>query len=230
MSATEEFVSVPLKGEPVGGEVGGDSDEASSAPARSRAATRQRILEAGTALFARDGVHAVTSARIAKAAGVAAGTFYLHFEDKKELFREIVFAAVARLQQAQAQAAEAAGPDVRAQVRARIAELAAFTEQNRHLITLVFGRNHEAASLDEDILESFRPRVEEALRGRVENGDLRGVSVAVASQALMGMQSRVIAWWAEDPTRATRSEVIETLCLMHPLLRPSGGDSGGKHV
>ena len=219
MSATEEFVSLPV-GQPA-------EPEASSAPARSRAATRQRIVEAGTALFAREGLHSVTSARIAKAAGVASGTFYLHFRDKKALFREIVFAALGQLQEAQRQATEAAGADLAAQVRARIVELAAFTEQNRHLITLVFGRDHEAASLGEDVLESLRPSAEDALREQVASGDLQGASLAVASQVLMGMQMRVIAWWAEDPSRATRAEVIETLCRMHPLLRPSGNGAGG---
>jgi hypothetical protein len=33
------------------------------------------------------------------------------------------------------------------------------------------------------------------------------------------MHSRVIAWWVEDPTRATRDELIETLCRMHPVYR-----------
>jgi AcrR family transcriptional regulator len=211
MSATEEFVSFP-----------------SSAPARSRAATRQRIVEAGTALFAREGLHAVSSARIAKAAGVAAGTFYLHFRDKKELFREIVFAAVERLQDGQNRAAEAAGPEIGAQVRARIAELAAFTEQNRQLIRIVFGRDHEAAALGEDILESLRPRVEEILGQGVESGELRGVSLPVASQALMGMLSRVIGWWAEDLSRASRAEIIQTLCRMHPLLRTAGEGARGE--
>jgi AcrR family transcriptional regulator len=225
MSATEAFVS--LSPAPAGALRHGESGEASSAPARSRAATRQRIVEAGTELFAREGLHAVSSARIAKAAGVAAGTFYLHFRDKKELFREIVFAALGRLQEAQRRATEAAGTDVAAQVRARIAELAAFTEQNRNLITLVFGRDHEAASLGEDVLETLRPSAEDALRERVASGDLRGASLAVASQVLLGMQIRVIAWWAEDPSRATRVEVIETLCRMHPLLRPSGTGAGG---
>lgn len=215
MSATESLVSIPE-------ELG----EASNAPARSRAATRRRIVEAGTELFAREGLHSVSSARIAKAAGVASGTFYLHFRDKKELFREIVFAALARLQEAQRLAAEAAGPDLGAQVRARIAELVGFTEQNRSLITLVFGRNHEAASLDEDVLETLRPRAEETLRERVESGDLRGISVPVASQAMMGMQIRVIAWWAENPARATRDEVIETICQLHPLLRGGKGAGG----
>ena len=41
--------------------------------------------------FAEEGLHAVTSARIARRAGVATGTFYLHFADKHVLFEEIAF-------------------------------------------------------------------------------------------------------------------------------------------
>ena len=215
MSVDEGFVSVEPE---AATEVGGGP---LSAPARSRIATRRRIVEAGTELFACEGLHAVTSARIARAAGVASGTFYLHFEDKKHLFREIVFAAVARLQHAQGRAAAAAGPELHDQIRARISELATFAEQNRTLVTLVFGRDHEAASLDQDVLEALRPIVEEALRGRAESLQLSGTfPPAVATQALLGMQTRVIAWWSEDPSRATRDEIIETLCRMHPLWLP----------
>ena len=68
-----------------------------SAPARSRSATRERLLSAGKSLFAERGIHGVTSHDIARRAGVAAGTFYLHFKDKAELFREIALEAVAEL-------------------------------------------------------------------------------------------------------------------------------------
>ena len=62
---------------------------------RARAATRARLRASGQKLLAERGLHAVTSHDIANAAGVAAGTFYLHFRDKEELFRELVFEAVA---------------------------------------------------------------------------------------------------------------------------------------
>ena len=88
-----------------------ETGEPTSAAARSRADTRRRLVEAGTDLFARDGLHGVTSARIARAAGVATGTFYLHFKDKEALFREIVFAALAR--PARARMAPADGPPSR---------------------------------------------------------------------------------------------------------------------
>ena len=65
------------------------SQAGETAAARSRRETRRRLVEAGTELFAREGLHGATSAQIARRAGVAAGTFYLHFRDKQDLFREI---------------------------------------------------------------------------------------------------------------------------------------------
>ena len=118
-----------------------------SAPARSRAETRRRLLEAATDLFASEGLHGATSARIAAAAGVATGTFYLHFRDKEELFREIVFAALERLRERMRCALRDVGRDPRAQVRARTSELVAFAEENRSLILVLFGRDHEGAAL-----------------------------------------------------------------------------------
>jgi len=69
----------------------------SRAPERAREATRGRLRTSGRKLFAERGLHAVTSHDIAEAAGVAAGTFYLHFRDKHELFRVLVFEAIAEL-------------------------------------------------------------------------------------------------------------------------------------
>ena len=61
--------------------------------------TRERLMASGTELFASRGVHHVTSHEIAAIAGVAAGTFYLHFRDKQALYEEIVFDALAELRE-----------------------------------------------------------------------------------------------------------------------------------
>lgn len=191
-----------------------------TAPSRSREATRRRLVEAATELFAQEGLHGATSARIAAAAGVATGTFYLHFKDKEALFREIVFAALGELRDRQRRVVDTAGGDARAQIRARTAELVAFAEENRNLILVLFGRGHEAAGVGDEVLDSLTPGIAEAFRARVQAGQLPAdVHAATAAQALAAMNSRVIAWWVEDPTRATREEVIETLCRMHPVYR-----------
>jgi AcrR family transcriptional regulator len=156
--------------------------DAESAPARSRRETRRRLLEAGTELFARRGLQGATSAQIARRAGVAAGTFYLHFKDKGELFREIVFDALAQLRERQSRAAaEASGGPLEA-VRARYRELLDFAEENRNLIRVLFGRGHEAGDLGEDVVDALVPGIEERIRERAELGEAPALHPAVARQ------------------------------------------------
>jgi AcrR family transcriptional regulator len=179
---------------------------------RSRRETRRRLLEAGTELFAREGLHGATSAQIARRAGVAAGTFYLHFRDKGALFREIVFDALSRLRARQDAAAAGLPRGSRAEIAARMGVLLDVAAEQRSLIRVLFGRGHQAADLGEEVLAGLLPGLEERLRAGAA-----GLHPAAAAQALVGMVTRVIAWWAEDPARAPRESVVETLTRLHPL-------------
>src|SRR5260370_30404699 len=67
------------------------------AAARLRATTRKAIVEAGTRAFVQHGLSGAKISLIARDAGVANGTFYLHFRDKEELYRAIVAAALEQL-------------------------------------------------------------------------------------------------------------------------------------
>jgi AcrR family transcriptional regulator len=58
---------------------------------------RQQILAVARDVFARRGYHAAKIDDIVAAAGVARGTFYLYFEDKRAIFEEIVDRTIARL-------------------------------------------------------------------------------------------------------------------------------------
>lgn len=189
----------------------------SSAPARSRAATRRRLVEAATALFAADGLHGVTSARIARAAGVATGTFYLHFKDKQELFREIVFKTLTELRERQDRAAAGSEPGSRAELRARMTELLAFGQDHGDLIRVAFGRGAESTTIGDEVVDQIVPGLEHAFELRRAAGELLPEAhPAVAAQAVAAMMTRVLAWWVEDPARASRDEVIETLLGLHP--------------
>ena len=181
------------------------------APARSRAATRERILASGTALFAERGLHDVTSHDIASDAGVAAGTFYLHFPDKQTLFREIVFQAVAELRQG-LQEARAAGRGVEQVVRMQAEVLLSFAEQRADLVRILFGRDSEARGLGADVLDHLAEGARERVAADQRQGTTPGsVDADVAAQAIVGMWSRVLAWWVEDPSRAGREQLIDTL-------------------
>jgi TetR/AcrR family fatty acid metabolism transcriptional regulator len=49
-----------------------------------------QILDAGEKLFAKKGFYPTTIEEVAKAAGLAKGTIYLHFNDKRDLFFSII--------------------------------------------------------------------------------------------------------------------------------------------
>jgi AcrR family transcriptional regulator len=55
-----------------------------------KAARRLQILNEAREVFAKRGYHAAKVDDIVAAAGVARGTFYLYFEDKRAIFEEIV--------------------------------------------------------------------------------------------------------------------------------------------
>jgi AcrR family transcriptional regulator len=199
-----------------------DVSLAETAPARSRAATRRRLLEAGTALFAASGLHGVTSAQIARRAGVATGTFYLHFPDKEALFHEIAFAALAELRARQDRASAGTALGSRAYIRVRTEEFLRFAEEKRELIRMVFGRA-ESAGLADEVREAVVPEIQRWLERRAREGRLPAdLHPAVAAQAHAAVLTRVIAWWVEDPTRATREEVVATLLRINPSLLPAG--------
>jgi len=192
--------------------------EPAGAAARSRAETRRRLIEAGTELFARQGLARTTTTQIARAADVAAGTFYLHFPDKHALFREIAFAVLADLRAQLSAATAKAGADPVAQVRARMETIVAFADEKRDLVRIIFGRGHEAGELAAEIAEELFPGVESRLRDRSLDGGVDPeLHPAVAAQALVATWMRVVAWWAEDPSRAPREAVIETLVRLHPV-------------
>jgi AcrR family transcriptional regulator len=62
-----------------------------------KAERRQQILLNAREVFAKRGYHAAKIDDIVAAAGVARGTFYLYFEDKRAIFEEIVDKTFVRL-------------------------------------------------------------------------------------------------------------------------------------
>ncbi len=62
-----------------------------------KAERRQQILSNARDVFAKRGYHAAKIDDIVSAAGVARGTFYLYFEDKRAIFEEIVDRTLARV-------------------------------------------------------------------------------------------------------------------------------------
>lgn len=187
-----------------------------SAGSRSRAATRKRLLSSGVELFAAKGLHGVTTHDVAHHAGVATGTFYLHFKDKGALFREIAFESLSDLRR-RLDAASDSG-DLRDSVP-RIAEaLVGYAEENRERVRIVFSidrafdGDREHADVESDLLNTLATSIAEGRRQRIASGEMSAeLDPVILSQALVGMWARVIAWWVEDSSRASRETLIRTL-------------------
>jgi AcrR family transcriptional regulator len=182
-----------------------------SAAERSRAATRERLLASGRALYADRGLHGVTTHDIAAHAGLAAGTFYLHFKDKRELFRVIAQQTIVLLRE-RLDAATRTAHGARDGVPAFSEALIGFAEDNRDLVRILFSHDADAAAVETDVLNQLAASIAEIRRTRIASGEMpAGLDPDVLSQALVGMLARVVAWWIEDPARATRRSVVETL-------------------
>jgi len=175
------------------------------------ARTRRRLLDAGRTLFALRGPTGVTSHEIAAEAGFASGTFYLHFKHKGELFQELTDEAASELE-ARLIAAAATGPDPRRIVEAQAEALVGFAHDHRELFRIVFAPGGEAAEAGARVLERLARGVSARRRAAVAKGQAwECLDSDVLAQAIVGMWVRVLSWWVDDPSRATRTDIVRTL-------------------
>lgn len=68
-----------------------------ASPSREREQRRAQILAVATEVFAEKGYHDARIDDIVVGAGIARGTFYLYFSDKRSIFEELVDGFLARL-------------------------------------------------------------------------------------------------------------------------------------
>jgi AcrR family transcriptional regulator len=180
-----------------------------------RADTRERLLKVGTRLLADRGLRRTRAGDVARAAGVAVGTLYLHFGDKDGLARAALSDAVdalrARLRAAVAPHAE----DPEAAAVAHADAMLRFAEEQAPLARLIFGTDLADRSLGMALLDRLAETQEKRLReGMAEGSFRRDINVAVTAQALVGMQARVVAWWLADRKRTPRAVVVDTLAKL----------------
>lgn len=105
-------------------------------------ATRDRILEAALHLISERGYNGATTAEIARRAGVAEGTIYRYFKDKKELFIACVEPVVHEALRRERRLPRSG--DLRELIRIRIRELVQIIRENRAVFNVLFteGRFH----------------------------------------------------------------------------------------
>ncbi len=141
-----------------------------------KAERRQSILLAATEVFAKHGYHAAKIDDIVAAAGVARGTFYLYFEDKRAIFAEIVDRAFQRLGMAIIRVdtehpSRSVADQVRENVRRIVHELLADPATTKILLSDAVGLD---AAFDRKLI-SFYEEVGKLLESSLEDGQQLGI-------------------------------------------------------
>ena len=182
---------------------------------RKREETRDRLLDAGTRLFAERGYDAVTAAEIADAAGVTERTFFRHFPTKADLVLANWRRLAAEMQVAMAAQPTATSPIdvVRAGVCAFATSLMRTVETQPAPSMAVYAGNLPVLTML-DVVLALEHTVSGELARRLARSDedLRVRMVANASIGLLRAAGRAYALGARTrPLTETASESIDHL-------------------
>ena len=159
---------------------------------------RAALLRAAREVFAQKGYHAATVDDITKLAGVAKGTFYLHFEEKREIYVEVVRAFLELVKDIGRSLGSATGGEgaFLAQADQAMRELVRVFFENREVARLAaresMGFDPELEALIRDFYREIAEVHAENIRRGMAIGLFRSVDPLLAAYAHIGMLERVV--------------------------------------
>ncbi|MFQ5417336.1 MAG: TetR/AcrR family transcriptional regulator [Myxococcota bacterium] len=166
---------------------------------------RRFILKAAAAAFGEKGFHAVTVKDIAGRAGIAHGTFYLYFKDKKDVYRELSRELRSQIMDVilpdGTSALPADGADLAAVVQQRLVGLGELFEREASFARVVVYRTPGTDPEFERERRRFVRDVTDAIAAVLRAGALHGVirrhDPRVAAMCLVGSMEMVIESWLQ---------------------------------
>jgi AcrR family transcriptional regulator len=180
-----------------------------------RNARRAQVLRHAKRIFARKGYHRTNVADIIARARIARGTFYLYFENKKDLFEELLEQVVGELTQRIQRIRPGTGEaDPIDQLRANLTRVLDYVMAERELTDILLnhstGFDHELDEKIQDFYDRIAALIKRSLdlgieMNLVRNSDTRTVSYAILGgiKEVVGMLSR-----SRDPDIAALVEEI----------------------
>ena len=186
---------------------------------------KQAIIEAATDIFAKQGYEDTTIAQIAAAAGVAVGTVYLYFHNKREIYTQSSVNWTERLALA-LQDPRILSLPVEQVPRAMIETVFRLCHENSNMMSVFqvdiqsaeeLQQHKEADGAVTDAVDSF-------LRSAVENGQLAPFDTTTYAKILFGMVHAALFQCFcvqegrhEDAIRESTIEIVERLFFGPPL-------------
>jgi AcrR family transcriptional regulator len=194
-------------------------------------ATRDRIIAAGTKLYAERGYAAASMRELAGRAGVSLSASYYHFPGKQDVLVAIMVEAMERLERGALEVLERGLPPlerlpalVRSHVIVHLEAPDAARVADRELRSLEPESQPKIISLRNRYESYFR----DALSEGVANGSFSdALDVPVTAMAIITMSTATLEWWRPDGrlNPEQTGEVISDLALAMAL----HGDQAGNH-
>lgn len=165
--------------------------------------TRQRILDAAEGLFGERGYERTGVVDICQRAGVAQGTFYLYFTDKKATLVELVKELSHKLRLEIAQAVQGASDRAETE-RVGFRTFLNFLTKHRDLYRVV----RQAEYVDEEVFRWYYRRMAQGyargLADAMKAGQIRSLDPECLAYCLMGIGDflgmRWVLWEKEPPS------------------------------
>jgi len=177
-----------------------------------KAQTRQMIMRAARELFSRQGFMETSAEEIALQAKVGVGTIYSHFGDKDGLLREILLEAADDVYQRIGLVYQNSSASPLELARAHVETLVSYIEENGKTSSFVLSMMLSGHPTARPMLNRVVEQVEQnILQGQGMGFYRRDIQPHLAARAETQMNLGLLAWWAENPHRAAREEIIETL-------------------
>jgi AcrR family transcriptional regulator len=148
--------------------------------------TREKLLSAAEAEFGERGFHAVGIGDITRRAGVALGTFYVYFESKEEVYRDLVAYLSHRVRSWVGERVAGASDRLTAE-RMGLEAFLEFTRRHPGLYRIISEAEFVANDAFVEHYMSFAQAYRENLEKAGQRGDIREGDYEVWSWAIMGM-------------------------------------------
>jgi AcrR family transcriptional regulator len=158
---------------------------------------REQILEHAAVLFGKKGYHSTSISNIVKSAGIARGTFYLYFKNKRAIFEELLDYLVVQIQKRLIPIEmPPKGPSPREQILINIVSIIELLAKNRALLSILLegavGLDKGFAEKLAEFYEQIADSIESSLRRGQKMGLVRKCNTRIASLAVVGALKEVL--------------------------------------
>lgn len=198
---------------------------------------REHILRSASKVFSRKGYRLASVSDIVEEAAIGRGTFYLYFDSKRDIFRELIetyFQGYAEVLEENhkrlVEACSGKGKVLRTW-RDNMARVLRYHSENPHLTNIVYrealGRDEDFSDRVEELSKLARQMLQEEFQLMYRKGMMRQCDIEVVTSIVMGSTIYLIMEHLLGRKGKNVEELADTIVEYHiRALIPAEGDVG----